>query len=49
MIAIPTLSGGALLMLLRWRLNLLSLGDLDAKSLGVNVHGCAGRSSRWCR
>ena len=38
MVAIPTLSGGALLMLLRWRLNLLSLGDLDAKSLGVNVH-----------
>ena len=38
MVAIPTLSCGALLMLLRWRLNLLSLGDLDAKSLGVNVH-----------
>ena len=38
MIAIPTLSGAAALMLLRWRLNLLSLGDLDAKSLGVDVH-----------
>jgi iron complex transport system permease protein len=37
MIAIPTLGGGALLMTLRWRLNLLSLGDLDAKSLGMNV------------
>ncbi len=37
MIAIPTLGGGAILMLLRWRLNLLSLGDLDAKSLGINV------------
>jgi len=41
MIAIPTLVGGALLMLLRWRLNLLSLGDLDAVSLGVDV--------RWFR
>ena len=36
-IAIPTLVGGAILMGLRWRLNLLSLGDLDAKSLGINV------------
>jgi iron complex transport system permease protein len=39
MIAIPTLGGGAVLMLLRWRLNLLSLGDLDAASLGVNARG----------
>ena len=38
MVAIPTLAGGAVLMLLRWRLNLLSLGDVDAGSLGVNVH-----------
>ncbi len=37
MIAIPTLGGGALLMLLRWRLNLLSLNDLDASALGFNV------------
>jgi iron complex transport system permease protein len=36
--AIPTLCGGAVLMLLRWRLNVLSLGDLDAQSLGVDVH-----------
>jgi iron complex transport system permease protein len=36
-IAIPTLAGGAVLMKLRWRLNLLSLGDLDAISLGINV------------
>ncbi len=38
-LALPTLVGGALLMLLRWRLNLLSLGDLDAAALGVNVRG----------
>ncbi len=37
MIAIPTLLGGAVLMMLRWRINLLSLGDLDAKTLGINV------------
>jgi iron complex transport system permease protein len=37
MIAIPTLCGGAVLMTLRWRINLLSLGDLDAKTLGINV------------
>ncbi|MDR3763676.1 MAG: iron ABC transporter permease [Acidobacteriota bacterium] len=36
-IAIPTLFGGAVLMALRWRMNLLSLGDMDAKQLGVNV------------
>jgi iron complex transport system permease protein len=38
MLAIPTLAGGAVLMLLRWRLNLLSLGELDATSLGVNTN-----------
>ena len=42
MLAIPTLGGGAILMLLRWRFNLLSLGDLDAAALGVNV-----RFLRW--
>lgn len=36
-IAVPTLACGSLLMLLRWRLNLLSLGTLDATSLGVNA------------
>jgi iron complex transport system permease protein len=36
-IALPTLAGGAVLMGLRWRLNLLSLGDLDARSLGIPV------------
>ncbi len=36
-VAIPTLGGGAVLMGLRWRLNLLSLGDLDARSLGIDV------------
>ena len=42
MLALPTLLGGALLMLLRWRINLLSLGDLDAAALGVSV-----RRLRW--
>jgi iron complex transport system permease protein len=42
MIAIPTLCAGAAIMALRWRLNMLSLGDLDAASLGVNV-----RRLRW--
>lgn len=36
-LAVPTLIGGSLLMLMRWRLNLLSLGELDATTLGVNV------------
>jgi iron complex transport system permease protein len=36
-IVIPTLVGGAILMGLRWRLNLLSLGDMDAASLGMDV------------
>jgi iron complex transport system permease protein len=36
-VGIPTLGCGAVLMTFRWRLNLLSLGDLDAKTLGVNV------------
>jgi iron complex transport system permease protein len=42
MLAIPALAGGAILMLLRWRLNLLSLGELDASSLGVNT-----QAVRW--
>lgn len=37
MCAIPVIVGGILLMALRWRINLLSLGDIDAKSLGLNV------------
>jgi iron complex transport system permease protein len=37
MIGVPTLVGGVILMLLRWRINLLSLGDLDAASLGLDV------------
>ncbi len=38
LLAIPALVGGSILMLLRWRLNLLSLGELDAASLGVNTN-----------
>jgi iron complex transport system permease protein len=41
MLAAPTLGAGVILVLLRWRLNLLSLGELDAASLGVDV--------RWLR
>lgn len=40
-IGIPTLIGAFILMKLRWRINLLSLGDDDAASLGVKV--------RWLR
>jgi iron complex transport system permease protein len=37
MLAVPALGGGAVLMLMRWRLNLLSLGEVDAASLGVRT------------
>ncbi len=37
MITIPTLAAGAILMLMRWRINILSLNDLDAASLGFNA------------
>lgn len=40
--AIPTFLGAAILFRMRWRLNLLSLGETDAMSLGVDV----GRT-RW--
>lgn len=33
----PVLCGGALLLLLRWRINILSLGDDDAQALGISV------------
>jgi iron complex transport system permease protein len=36
-IGIPTTVGGALLIALRWRINILSLGDSDANALGVDV------------
>lgn len=39
LVGIPTLVGGAVLMLLRWRLNLLSLGNVDAFALGVQTKG----------
>lgn len=37
-IALITLAAGSLLLALRWRINLLSLGDADALSLGVNIN-----------
>lgn len=37
-LAMAVLPGGVILMGLRWRINLLSLNDLDAASLGINVH-----------
>jgi iron complex transport system permease protein len=36
-IAVPMLVGTLVLYLLRWRINILSLGDEEARSLGVNV------------
>lgn len=36
-LAAVTLVCGVLLMLMRWRINLLSLGEADARALGVNV------------
>lgn len=36
-LALPTIIGTALLILLRWRINLLSLTDIEAKTLGVNT------------
>ncbi len=32
-----TLASGSLLLALRWRINLLSLGEVDAKALGVDI------------
>lgn len=37
LVAGPVLLGSALLVGLRWRINLLSMGDEDARTLGVNV------------
>lgn len=34
--AVPILAGSAAIIVLRWRINILSLGDDDAASLGVN-------------
>jgi iron complex transport system permease protein len=36
------LFAGTLLMMLRWRINLLSLGETDAQALGINI-----RALRW--
>ncbi|SEQ22270.1 iron complex transport system permease protein [Faunimonas pinastri] len=33
----PVLVGGGLLLALRWRINLLSMGDEDARALGIDV------------
>ena len=38
-VAIPTLLGGSVLMLLRWRFNILSLGSLDIAGLGIKTGG----------
>lgn len=35
--ALPVLIGGGLILLLRWRLNILSLGEEEAAALGVRV------------
>jgi iron complex transport system permease protein len=39
----PILLGAAVVLALRWRVNVLSLGDDDARSLGVNP-----QATRWC-
>ncbi|HEY4133326.1 MAG TPA: iron ABC transporter permease [Gemmatimonadaceae bacterium] len=36
-ISVPSIAAGVILLAIRWRLNLLSLGDADAKALGVRV------------
>lgn len=36
-LAVPTVIAGGILYLLRWRINLLSLGDEEAEALGVSV------------
>lgn len=36
MISVPIISGVVVLMLLRWRINLLSMGDEEAQALGLN-------------
>ncbi len=36
MIAIPVIIGAVILLLLRWHMNLLAMGDEEAQSLGVN-------------
>jgi len=41
-VVVPIVSGTALLIAMRWRINLLSLGDSEARSLGVSVG-----PSRW--
>ena len=33
---LPTIIGAVILMLLRWRINLLSMGDEEAQALGLN-------------
>ncbi len=38
-LAPPVLAAGGGLLLLRWRINLLSLGELDAAALGVRIAG----------
>lgn len=42
LLAVPVLIGGGLVLALRWRIDLLSLGDDDARSLGVAVE-----RTRW--
>lgn len=37
LIAAPIIIGSVLLLGLRWRINLLSIGDEDARALGINV------------
>jgi iron complex transport system permease protein len=40
---VPVICGAAVVLALRWRVNVLSLGDEDARSLGVNP-----QALRWC-
>lgn len=38
--AVPVFGGVAGIMMLRWRINVMSIGDREARSLGVNVKFC---------
>ena len=36
-VALPILAAAALLIAMRWQINILSLGDSEAKTLGVKI------------
>ena len=42
LVALPILVGSSILLMVRWRINILSMGEEEAQTLGINIKRIQG-------